>query len=558
MAGICKKGTEMLYRVNRRQFVQGSIGLVGLAIAACSPAAAPTPAAPATGGQTTGAKTPKRGGIIRAAVASEPPHLDPTLETAYASHSGPGAPYSRLLRYKVGPGSAFESRTMEADVAASWEQPDPTTYIFKIRPNVKWHAIAPVNGRVFTSDDARWSIEYYMNPANKSPHASLFTAIAKIENPDKDTLKITLKEPQAMFLDNAIASHYAKMVAKEVFEKDGSFKNTTVGTGPFMLEKWDRGVKMTFKRNPEYFESGKPYIDGFEWITIPDYASRVAALRAGEIDYGPEPAGVQPEDIDSVKKSNPELTWLRQQRANYYWIAANITKKPFDDVRVRQAISYAIDRREMIKVAFFGDGTVESIVPQAMSEWVLPEAEREATFGKRDVAKAKQLLTAAGYPNGIEAEMISRASQGYEIALVEAAAAMLKDAGINVSIKIQQLPEWTKSMTDKTYQMSQGLGQGSFEPDDWTYLLYHSKSSRNWWGFNDPKADALLEKQRIQTNPTERKQTILEIQRYLNEQLPVVPLVFRFENVPVYPYVKDLQTHWSYGCQYFKECWIDK
>ena len=252
------------------------------------------------------------------------------------------------------------------------------------------------------------------------------------------------------------------------------------------------------------------------------------------------------------------MTWLKHQRANFYWIAANIGRKPFDDVRVRQAISYAIDRSEMIKVAFAGEGTVESIMPLALEEWVLPQAERDAVFGKRDVAKAKQLLSAAGFPNGIEAEMISRASQGYEVALVEAAASMLKDAGINISIKIAALPEWTKAMTDKNYQLSQGLGQGSFEPDDWTYLLYHSKSSRNWWGFNDPKADQLLERQRVQIVPAERKQTMFEIQRYLNEQLPVIPLVFRYENIPVQPYVKDLQTHWSYGCLYLKDVWIDR
>ena len=106
--------------------------------------------------------------------------------------------------------------------------------------------------------------------------------------------------------------------------------------------------------------------------------------------------------------------------------------------------------------------------------------------------------------------------------------------------------------------MSTGLGQTAFEPDNWTYDLFHSKAARNWWGYNDPKADGLMDRARAESNLAQRKSLYLEIHRYLNEQLPYVPLVYRFENGPRFPYVKDFQTHWSYNLQYYKGLWLDK
>lgn len=544
-------------RYSRRNVIRGGAGFAALAFAAAC-----TPSQPASTGSSSSssapANTPKKGGIVKTVYQTEVPHLDPTTETSYASHGGPGAPFSRLIRYKTGPDVEFASRTLEPDLALTWEQPDPVTYIMKLRPDAKWHNKPPMNGRIFTADDAKWSFDFYRDASNKNVFQSMFSGIQRVEAVDKTTVKITLAGPQSFFLDNVLSSHYAKMLPPDVWEKEGNFKNTVVGTGPFMFDRWDRGVKMMYVKNPEYFEPGKPYVDGFEWALQPDYATRVSVLRAGEIDYGPEPTGAQYEDLESIKKAQPTLIWDDQLRSNLYYLALNVNAKPFNDVRVRQAVSAAIDRAEIVKTVYFGDAVTSSFMPQALTDWLLPKAEIDATFGKRDIAKAKQLLSAAGYPNGVDVEFLPRISSGAEFSLCEVVVAMLKDAGINCKMKVVTLPEWTTALNSKNYTIAEALGQTSFEPDDWTYVLYHSKSPRNQSGFNDPKLDAMLEKQRIQTVVAERKQTLLDIQRYLGEQMPMVPMMYRYEHMSHFPHLKNFKTHWSYDVTYLDKVWLDK
>src|SRR5262249_10844418 len=196
--------------------------------------------------------------------------------------------HSRLLMVKAGPSVRPGTFPVEADVAESWTRPNDTTYVFKLRRGVRWHPKAPVNGRELTADDVKYTYERFLTIKGNGNRPAL-EMVDKIDAVDKSTVRFVLKEPYAWFLD-ALASTSTWIVAKEAVEKFGDLKTpeSPVGTGPWMLERYEPGVGMTFVRNPNYFVPGLPYADGIEVAIDPDPASGFAAFITGKYDFGPE------------------------------------------------------------------------------------------------------------------------------------------------------------------------------------------------------------------------------------------------------------------------------
>src|SRR5262244_3363009 len=208
------------------------------------------------------AQTPKRGGTISLRLW-DPPHFDLHQTISYKTNILHTFTHSRLLKYKAGPGVQPGSFILEGDLAESWSQPNDTTYIFKLRKGVRWHAKPPVNGRELTADDVKY------------------------------TVKMTLKEPYVWFLDMVANPMALAIVPKEAVEKFGDLKKweAMIGTGPWMLDSYRPNVGVTFVRNPSYFLAGLPYIDRVEVTIDEDNASRMAAFIAGKYDIGWEASG---------------------------------------------------------------------------------------------------------------------------------------------------------------------------------------------------------------------------------------------------------------------------
>src|SRR5262247_2049502 len=205
---------------------------VGLAAAA----AAPLVRSPAL------AQAPKRGGTLSLRLW-DPPHFDPHLTISYKTHIVYSFTHSRLLKQKAGPSVAPGTFPIEGDLAESWTQPNETTYIFTLRKGVRWHPKPPVNGRELTADDIKYTYERFLTIPGNGNKGTLET-IDKIEAVDKYTVKFTLKEPYAWFLD-ALASTSTWIIAKEAVEQFGDLKKpeSVVGTGPWMLERYEPSVK---------------------------------------------------------------------------------------------------------------------------------------------------------------------------------------------------------------------------------------------------------------------------------------------------------------------------
>ena len=262
------------------------LGLAGGAAAAA--ALAPTVRTEAAGADGP----PKRGGTL-ALRGVDPLHFDGMLTSSFKTHGALSFTHSRLVRHKAGPSVAPGTFPIEGDLAESWTQPNETTYVFKLRPGIRWHAKAPVNGREMTAEDVVYSVERFRTVKGNA-NAYMLSSLDRVEALDKYTVRFTLKEPFVWFLDMIANPLAIPIIARECVDKFGDLKKpeATVGTGPWMLDNYRPNLGMTMVRHPGYFVAGLPYIDRVELVVDEDNASRMAAFLAGKYDLGWEYMGI--------------------------------------------------------------------------------------------------------------------------------------------------------------------------------------------------------------------------------------------------------------------------
>jgi len=551
----------------RRQAIFGLLALFSIIFAACSPAAQPTATAPAgataaKGGATPAAAQPKNGGIINIRNSCAPPHLDPhqTLITCYHGSSA-GLAYDGLLMYEMSEKASPLDFNVVPNLAESWANPDPKTYTFKLRQGAKFHNIPPVNGREVTAQDAVYS--FNRMSTRGWVNSSMFTMVDKWEAVDKSTVKATLKNPSASFL-NLVANGYSVIVAKEAVDVNGDLKKgPVIGTAGWVwvAEEYDANVKSVLKKNPDFYLKGLPYADGIVSTYIADLATRKAAFRTKKVDR----EGFGKKDLEVFVKEFPEIV-TSQDRS---WSGGNLRWKvdrpPLSDVRVRRAISKAIDRQALIDTAYFGAGWISMGVTLPGLDWMLPEKEiTEAA--KRDVAEAKKLLTEAGYDKGFNIEMVVAGTyDGYTTA-AELVQDQLKEAGINVTLKMVDSPTYTERILTAPGDFS-GMFLGPWGmPTEATMILnltYKSDGSMNTSGHKDPKLDKMIEEQETTLDPAKRKEQLLAIQRYLLENLYTMnPAPWSSEGAGMrWPYLKGIYNSAASDFpsnRYWYYAWLDK
>ena len=354
-------------------------------------------------------QTPKHGGVFKLR-GEDPIGFDPQLVLSYRTMTNLSFTHSRLVKVKAGPAVRPGTTPIEADVAESWTQPTPTTYVFKLRPGVRWHPKPPVNGRELTADDVKYTYERFLT-VKGNPNRGILDQIDKIEALDRSTVRFTLKEPNAWFLDN-LAAPFAWLIPREAVERHGDLRKaeSCIGTGPWMLERYEPNVKLTFVRNPNYFVPGLPYADGVEVMVDADTGSRLASWLSGQYDFAPEyDFVVRRLDLDLARRRKPGL-----QTAEFVWLVGGIAwmkldQEPFKDIRVRRALAMAGDWKEILETNAFslGHGVPNPAVPAAFKDWSIP-IDQLAPEGRklyeRNVGEAKRLLAEEGgrwlSPNG--------------------------------------------------------------------------------------------------------------------------------------------------------------
>jgi peptide/nickel transport system substrate-binding protein len=470
--------------------------------------------------------TPKRGGTL-ALRLWDPPHFDPHAPggLSYKLHIALTFTHSRLVKPKAGPGVVPGTFPLEGDLAESWTQPNDTTYVFKLRRGVRWHPKPPVNGRELTADDVVYTVNRFLTTKGNA-NAFMLKALNKVEATDSHTVKFTLKEPFAWFLDVLASPMVLAIVAKEAVEKFGDLKKweSVVGTGPWMLDSYRPNQGLVWVRHPNYFVAGLPYIDRVEGTIDEDNASRISSFLAGKYDIGWEnPGTINRTDWVQIKDNVKRKVQTAEFPSNVMsHISMRTDQKPFNDVRVRRAMSMAIDRPGMIDATAEGVGVFNPPVPAALKEWSIPmkqlgEGEK---YYKYDPKEARKLLTEAGYPNGFPAS-ICFTTYGSTV-LIDGAQLVLKylkDVGIEAKLDQKEYGAYISTCFYGNFpSMAFGPQTPFLEPDTFLYGQYYPGEPRNQSHINDTVAADLLVRQRRTFDLAKRREVIHEIQRYLAKQ----------------------------------------
>ncbi|MCX6022978.1 MAG: ABC transporter substrate-binding protein [Chloroflexi bacterium] len=564
--------------------------LVG-AVACSAPAAPSSPAggtpavsAPAGGSAPAGSSAPaaanapqfdpmkwtqpkdpnaKPGGIFNVHLASDIPNVDPHFNQTTIFNTWNLIPYDRLLFLAWGPGIGANDRVLTPGLAERWEMPDDRTYVFHLRRGVKFHNIPPVNGREMTSDDVLYSYERLKG----SPFGFALEDTEKMEAPDKYTFKITLKRPSVSFLDVGPSNDWpcTCIVAREAGESvKGDFKNgPVIGTGPYLFGEWKRSVSVSYKKNPDYWESGLPYMDGIETKIVPDAATANAAWRTGQLDFLSAWSSIDAPTREAVKRSNPDMVWYRNEtNAPTTHLGLRLDQPPFNDLNVRKAVSKVMDRQDIIDTVYLGDGHMNFTHFQITDpKFVLP-MEKVAPYYKRDVAEAKKLMAASAYPNGYDIEIA--VSNGFGQVMftgTELIAGWLKEIGINAKIKnIERAAYNSDILTEGKFQHAYyGPIPGYGDVDGQLKAAYHSKGQKNVFRVKDAELDKLIDEQGVQFDQTKRQQILWKIQERLLDNVDGVFLFASLTQEGLHPWIKNYHRSAArYGDRVFRTVWLDQ
>ncbi len=511
------------------------------------------------------AQQPKRGGVLRIA-DREAPNLDPHLSISFLTQSWSNMVYSQLVRYAHGPDQKSPADfTIVPDLAEKWEYKSPTVIDFTIRKGVKFHNKPPVNGREVTAEDAKYSIERFMK---KSAFRTRFDVVQSLDVIDKHTLRVTLKEPFAPFLNHLAASTYVAILPHEVEEKLKDFNRpeAMIGSGPFMVKSYQKGVQIVFERNPDYYVKGLPYLDGVVIEITPDASARLSLLRAGKVEMGHMWGFLSAEEAKSVKQSNPEMVSMPVTNLASSHMYFRTDQPPFNDVRVRRAISLAIDRKAWSDTILDGEGCIDSgPVPCALADWKLPAAKMDPAKAKYligyDPQEARRLLTEAGYPNGFTVPMAHW--PGYVPpwrTYYDLAADNLAKIGVTVEFKPEEYGKYiSTTYLGKFEKMAMGPQAPGNEIDDWLYSAYYPEQPHNRSHVADAELNKLLVAQRRELDPKKRLAIVQDIQRYLADKAYYVYLPTWPQHITHAPQVKGFKHHDGFSLGYrLMYTWLDK
>lgn len=511
--------------------------------AAAKPAEAPKPAAAAPS-PTTAAAAPaaiKKGGTLVIAADVNPVGLDPHAVTAFSSVAIYEHLYSSLATLD------YKTNAVKPDLAESWKNVDDKTVEFKLRPGVKFHS-----GREITAEDVKYTVERILDPKVASPLIGYLGPGMKAAVVDKYTVRLSNETPYAPLVSVFADRRPTAIVDREVVEKSGDLKNAVGGSGPFKLVEYTPDVRVVLEKNGDYWEKDFPILDRIEFRFITDETARLAAIRTGEVDM-------------TVLKDPKNARLLRDDKAinlndvPSFWRSAspfNMDRKPLDDVRVRQAISYAIDRQELINTVLLGDGVPTGPLPPGEGAWAIPvNAENFPTY-QYNPDKARQLLKEAG-AEGLKISIQAAPAYATDIPTAQVMQAQLKKVGID--LQIQQL-EWAavlQAQRDRNFDLNLTFNTNRPDPD--TYLsVAHSKFSGNWGKYSNPKMDELIEKGRSTFDMGQRKQTYADIQKLFATELPYLFLFVIKNYEPTRQHVKGYTPMASGYRLALKETWVDK
>ncbi|HEX3175177.1 MAG TPA: ABC transporter substrate-binding protein [Methylomirabilota bacterium] len=385
-------------------------------------------------------------------------------------------------------------------LAERWHTSDNRNYTFFLKKGVRFH-----NGRELKAADVKFVIERAMNPETKHPYPQYYAAIGDIIVKDDYTITFSLKSASANFLLN-LARQGSVIYPREAVE---TLKSAPVGTGPFTLGEWVRGDRIVLKRNPDYHVKGLPKLDQVTFRFIPDPNAALAALKAGDIDASL--FGLGPEHVADLKK-DPRFEVIVGETTNDVIMAMNNSRKPFTDVRVRRALTYGINKPEIVKLAMFGMGRVIGSNVDPLNPYFIDVANAMPY----DPERAKKLLAEAGYPNGFDTVLKVAPQYYYTVRSGEVIADQLAKVGVRVKIEQIEWGQWLSRVWKEADYDLTIIGHA----EAWDIANY--ANPKYYFRYDDPKFQELFKKSEVTLDDKTRRQQYAQMQKMLVEDAPVV------------------------------------
>lgn len=515
--------------------------LTALALALVAGCSGGTQQSSSSGSSSAKSGSPKKGGNLIVAATADAPSLDPHVEGANLRS------VRTSLIYET-PVWVDENLQVKPQLAEKWDvAPDGLSYTFHLRKGVKFH-----NGKEMDAEDVKYSYDRLRDEKTGSPGRGDFGTVKAIDAVDKYTVKFTLSKPNAAFLA-AVGGRYSAVIPKDFVKTGNELKSGAMGTGPFKVKEWVPKDKLVYERHADYWDKNKVYLDTITVQVIPDENSILAALRSGQAHFSILSDTKKFVDL----KDDKNLNVLKQPAIKWAIMDLALDQKPTDNLKVRQAIALGIDKQAVMQAATQGVGTVIGVLPPAMKEFAL--APDQLKNQKRDVARAKQLLAEAGYPNGTE--MTLRIINGYPEMPPTASviAANLKDVGITVNVQAVDLGVWVADWSAGKNPPTLNAWGGFMDPDLLFYRHFHKKPEggdfRRW---NSAKGSELLDLGRETLDVAKRKQIYSDFQKLVADEVPTVPLYAGDDVTVAQKNVEGYVHHpsgWFYG---LKSTWINK
>jgi len=483
-------------------------------------------------------ETPRRGGVLLAAIGADAPSLDPHQEQTFATLQPVAPLYSTLLQI-----DPYRYPNVIGDVASEWKiSPDGLTYTFKLHPGIRFH-----DGSTMTAADVKATYDKIVFPpdAVRSIRKFHYSAIASIEAPDPSTVVFKLKFPSASLLSN-LASPWNVIYPKKYLDKDPNyFKNNVVGSGPFKFKSYTRGSTFEGERNPDYFVKDRPYLNGYKFFISTETSVRAAAIRSGRahIEFRDLPNS----EVEAIRKQlGDKIVVQSTPFVIQFGIAINNSVKPFTDERVRKALTLGIDRYTGGKVLHALTGLRDvGALTRPGTEWAMSPAELEKIPGfwrdpEKSRAEARRLLAEAGYPNGFKVTLKNRnvklPYQDFAVYVIQE----WRKIGIEAEHRPLETATWYADGRDQgNFELMVFPAGGFIDDPDQLLAPYIPGSPQNWSRFSNPAIDDLYSRQARTLDPTERRRLVIELQKIVLDHAYHMPGLWWSRNVVHWAKVKN-------------------
>jgi peptide/nickel transport system substrate-binding protein len=410
-----------------------------------------------------------------AAIAGEPDQLDPHKTNAYFSFEVLENVYDTLVE-------PDENLEMRSALAESWEvSDDQLTWTFHLRQGVAFH-----DGSPFSADDVVYSYNRIID--QKLSNADRFSAVTAVAAPDKSTVKISVAQATPNLLSN-IGGFKGMAIVQRKNVESGQIATHPIGTGPFAFKGAKSGDSITLVANKNYW-GGPPAISGVTFRFIPEASTALSALQAGEIDWTDSIPTQRVEELKADESINLGVT----PSNDYWYLTLNEARKPYNDVRVRRAIGYGVDRDAIVQATSYGTATANQLAIPKGSPWYT-----DYHGYTLDIAKAKSLLDQAGVKD-LTLDMMATSDYPETVTAAQIIADNLAALGITVKIRTVDFATWLGEQNAGNFDMLMMGWLGNIDPDDFYYAQQHTGGKSNAQKYSNPDVDRLLDAGRTQTN----------------------------------------------------------